>query len=70
MDLPILCAPFIKKKKKPRVHHVRVKFYVTFTVLVRNINIYIYIYICRVTNCSPNLKEMDYKPNKPNTINL
>ena len=26
--------------------------------------------LCRVTNCSPNLKEMDYKPNKPNTINL
>ena len=43
MDLPILCAPFIKKKKKPRVHHVRVKFYVTFTVLVRNIYIYIYV---------------------------
>ena len=30
---------------------------------------YIYIY-CRVTNCSPNPKDMGYKPNKPNTINL
>ena len=26
--------------------------------------------ICRVINCSPNPKEMGYKPNKPNTINL
>ena len=25
---------------------------------------------CRVTNCNPNLKEMSYKPNKPNIINL
>ena len=25
---------------------------------------------CRVTNCSPNPKEMNYKPNKLNTINL
>ena len=25
---------------------------------------------CRVTNCSPNPKELGYKPNKPNTINL
>ena len=28
------------------------------------------IYICKVTNCSPNPKELGYKPNKPNTINL
>ena len=27
-------------------------------------------YYCRVTNCSPNPKDMGYKPNKPNTINL
>ena len=25
---------------------------------------------CRVTNCSPNPKELGNKPNKPNTINL
>ena len=25
---------------------------------------------CRVTNCSPNPKELGYKPNEPNTINL
>ena len=31
---------------------------------------YIYIYNRRVTNCSPNPKELGYKPNKPNTINL
>ena len=26
--------------------------------------------ICRVTICSPNLEELGYKPNEPNTINL
>ena len=25
---------------------------------------------CRVTNCSPNPKEVGYRPNKPSTINL
>ena len=25
---------------------------------------------CRVTNCNPNPKEMSYKPNESNTINL
>ena len=27
-------------------------------------------YYCRVTNCSLNLKELGYKPNKPNIINF
>ena len=30
----------------------------------------IYITTCKVINCSPNPKELGYKPNKPNTINL
>ena len=25
---------------------------------------------CKVTNCNSNPKELGYKPNKPNTINL
>ena len=27
-------------------------------------------YYCKVTICSPNPKELGYKPNEPNTINL
>ena len=40
-------------------------------VVILNQFFYIILYyICRVTNCSPNPKELGYKPNEPNTINL
>ena len=42
-------------------------FYYLLNFIKKIINYYVK---CKVTNCSLNPKELSYKPNKPNTINL
>ena len=61
-----LTIPLIKNKKQKKTKNrtkTKTKKFSLTTLLLFN-------KICRVINCSPNPKEMGYKPNKPNTINL
>lgn len=39
-------------------------------ILIQSYLIWMYNYYCRDTVCSPNLKELGYELNEPNTINL